>query len=200
MTTSDTPAFPAGSTRIKRLQRSLKLGGTIIALSVGVIVPVLLSTSVGIIALVLGEGSLTLVFGVLVISFTSAAVELLAGVPGEASHFDIPADQMLVTSYDGGSGAIGISYTPACDSNDHNIYYGDLFNVAAYDYTGEECDVGVTGTASFIPTLDSTYFLIVANNDSEEGSYGHSTTGERPEDIGTPVCDHDRNLGGVTCE
>ncbi len=74
MTRRDTASAPPGSTRIRRLQRSFRMGGTIVALSVGVIVPVLLSTSVGIIALVIGEGSLYLVFGVLVISFTSAAI------------------------------------------------------------------------------------------------------------------------------
>lgn len=60
--------------KLERIQKSLRLTGVIVALSVGVILPVLLSTSVGIIALVRGEGSLSLVVGVLVISFTSAAV------------------------------------------------------------------------------------------------------------------------------
>ncbi len=60
--------------RLERIQKSLRLTGVIVALSVGVILPVFLSTSVGIIALVLGEGSLSLVVGVLVISFTSAAI------------------------------------------------------------------------------------------------------------------------------
>ncbi len=60
--------------RLDRIQKSLRLTGVIVALSVGVILPVLLSTSVGIIAVVAGEGSLSLVVGVLVISFTSAAI------------------------------------------------------------------------------------------------------------------------------
>lgn len=60
--------------RLERIQKNLRLTGVIVALSVGVILPVLLSTSVGIIALVAGEGSLSLVVGVLVTSFTSAAV------------------------------------------------------------------------------------------------------------------------------
>ncbi len=63
-----------GNTKHKRIQRGLRLTGAIVALGVGVIPPVILSTSVGIVALVVGEGSLWLIFGVLVISFTSAAV------------------------------------------------------------------------------------------------------------------------------
>jgi signal transduction histidine kinase len=62
------------TTKQKKIQRGLRLTGAIIALGVGVIPPVILSTSVGIVALVVGEGSLSLIFGVLVISFTSAAV------------------------------------------------------------------------------------------------------------------------------
>jgi two-component system phosphate regulon sensor histidine kinase PhoR len=64
----------AGATRIERLQKNLKLTGAIVVLSVGVLLPVLLSTSVGIITLVVGTDSWDLIFGVLIISFTSAAI------------------------------------------------------------------------------------------------------------------------------
>lgn len=60
--------------RIERIQKSLRLTGAIVTLSVGVILPVFLSTSVGIVALVLGEESLSLVVGILIICFTSAAI------------------------------------------------------------------------------------------------------------------------------
>ena len=61
------------STRIKRLQRSMSLTGVIVLLSVGVILPVILSTSVGIVTLALGESSGAIVIGVLTISFAAAA-------------------------------------------------------------------------------------------------------------------------------
>ncbi len=64
----------SGATRIERLQRNLRLTRAIVVLSVGVLLPVLLSTSVGIVALVVGESSGSLIFGVLIISFTSAAI------------------------------------------------------------------------------------------------------------------------------
>lgn len=51
----------------------MSLTGAIVALTVGVIVPVLSSTSLGIILLVLGESSEDTVFGVLVLSFAAAA-------------------------------------------------------------------------------------------------------------------------------
>jgi two-component system, OmpR family, phosphate regulon sensor histidine kinase PhoR len=70
-----TPAMKNRSrARIERIQKSLRLTDVIVTLSVGVILPVLLSTSVGIVALVLGEESLSLVVGILIICFTSAAI------------------------------------------------------------------------------------------------------------------------------
>jgi len=45
-----------------------------VALSIGVIVPVFLSASAGILLLILGKSSISLLFGILVICFTSAAI------------------------------------------------------------------------------------------------------------------------------
>lgn len=64
----------ARPTRIRKLRRNLSLTGAIIAISVGVLVPVILSTSVGIVALVIGEGSADLVLGILVLCFAAAAI------------------------------------------------------------------------------------------------------------------------------
>jgi two-component system phosphate regulon sensor histidine kinase PhoR len=56
------------------LQRSgLGLRGAIVTLSVGVLVPVILSTTVGIVALVIGTSTKELLIGILVVSFTAAA-------------------------------------------------------------------------------------------------------------------------------
>jgi len=62
------------ATRIKRLKRNLGLTGAIVTISVGVLVPVLLSTGVGIVALAIGEGSADLVLGILVLCFAAAAI------------------------------------------------------------------------------------------------------------------------------
>lgn len=52
----------------------MSLTGAIVAIAVGVLLPVILSTSVGIVALALGKGSEWTLFGVLVISFAAAAI------------------------------------------------------------------------------------------------------------------------------
>jgi two-component system, OmpR family, phosphate regulon sensor histidine kinase PhoR len=60
-------------TKITKLQQSMSLTGAIVALAVGVIVPVLSTTSTGIVLLAIGESSKETVFGVLVLSFAAAA-------------------------------------------------------------------------------------------------------------------------------
>jgi two-component system phosphate regulon sensor histidine kinase PhoR len=60
--------------RIRRRRPTLSLTGAIVALSVGVVVPVLLSTSVGIVTLALGQSSHAIVVGVLVVCFAAAAL------------------------------------------------------------------------------------------------------------------------------
>ena len=125
------------------------------------------------------------------------------GVPGQASHQDAPSDQMRA-ALNAGTGAIDLTYTAACDASEHTIYWGDLADVAAYGYGGAACAVGTAGTASFDPGAGNSFFVVVGNNGAEEGSYGRywidAATGERDEDVGTPVCDIPQNLAGVTCE
>ncbi len=60
--------------RAPRARRSLSLRGAIVTLAVGVLVPIILSTSVGIVALVVGSSTKELLIGVLVVSFTTAAL------------------------------------------------------------------------------------------------------------------------------
>ena len=65
---------PVTTARINRRGRSLSLNGVIVALAVGVLLPVMLSTAVGIVTLALGESTQWIVVGVLVISFAAAAI------------------------------------------------------------------------------------------------------------------------------
>jgi len=60
--------------KLKRINRQMRMTGPMVTLSVGVIVPVFLSTSAGILLLILGRSSISLLFGILVVCFTSAAI------------------------------------------------------------------------------------------------------------------------------
>ncbi|MBW2264054.1 MAG: HAMP domain-containing histidine kinase [Deltaproteobacteria bacterium] len=55
-------------------RRTLSLTGAIVAITVGVLVPVLLSTTVGIVAIAIGESSADLVLGILVICLAAGAI------------------------------------------------------------------------------------------------------------------------------
>ncbi len=128
----------------------------------------------------------------------------VGGAPGEASHQNVPADQMLA-SLNHASHQIDITFTPACDATDHTIYYGALEDVSTYSYAGGICRIGADGLASFNPDLGNIFFLIVGSNDSVEGSYGKSyinqISQERPEATGiAPACDFPQDLAGVVCE
>jgi len=129
---------------------------------------------------------------------TSAPVtSVTVGVPGEPSHQTVPAEQMRA-GYDDGTGFIDMTYTPACDAADHTIYYGDLAGVSTYSYSGAECSIGVGGSYSFDPGTGSFFFLVVANDGNEEGSYGKDTLfTERPS---AAVCAFPQNLTGIVCE
>jgi len=61
-------------TRLKKLGPNLSLTGVIVTLAVGVMLPVILSTSVGIVSIALGEKANNLVVGVLVICFAVASI------------------------------------------------------------------------------------------------------------------------------
>ena len=60
-------------TRIKQLRRSMGYARMFVALAVGVLLPVILSTSLGIVTLAMGESSDAIVLGVLVVCFAAAA-------------------------------------------------------------------------------------------------------------------------------
>jgi hypothetical protein len=123
----------------------------------------------------------------------------VAGAPGAASPQSTPESLMSV-GYDDATGVIGIAYTPACDATNHTVYFGDLADVATYDYSGAACGRGTSGTTSFHPgAIENVFFVIVGNTGVVEGSYGADGDGaERPEDTGTAGCDLPLDLSG-TC-
>ena len=61
-----------------------------------------------------------------------------------------PAQQMRA-SYQRATGAIDLTYTPACEATDHAVLYGPLTSVSGYGYSGAACHVGTSGAASFVP-------------------------------------------------
>jgi hypothetical protein len=131
------------------------------------------------------------------LELTTVDVSASAGPPGEASDPAASGEQMTA-SYDEATGRIDVSYVPACDSQNHNIYYGDLSLVSSYAWDGAECDVGSSGSASFDPQRQNAFFVVVAHDSVLEGPYGLASDGsQRPEDVGTANCDYPQDLASV---
>ncbi len=123
-----------------------------------------------------------------------------AGPPGEASSPTLPAAEPLrVTAYDGTTGALTVSFTPACAATDHAAFSGPLASVAQLAWDGVACGLGDTGAATFDPGSGDRFFVLVGQDAVDEGSYGTDSTGnERPEATGPGSCDLPQSLA-VTC-
>ena len=121
--------------------------------------------------------------------------------PGSASGPE--QSLMQVTGYDPGSGAITLSYAPACDAADHTIHYGSLDNLATYGWASAQCDFGTSGNLIFTPDPgvgQSLFWVIVGKNPTYEGSYGTDGAGqERPVSAVAGVCALPQSLAAV-CE
>jgi hypothetical protein len=122
--------------------------------------------------------------------------------PGGASA---PAQApMVVTGYDAVSGAIALSFAPACDATGHTVHYGRLADIATYGWAAADCAIGIGGSGSFIPIPaagENLFWVVVGNNASWEGSYGADSAGiERPPDtINAGACFRQQSLATV-CE
>jgi hypothetical protein len=92
------------------------------------------------------------------------------------------ATQLTVSLIDPTSGSLALSFTPACQASNHNVYFGSLDDVAAYGWSGSDCGIGNTGYyPGFSPGPGSYFFVVVGNAGGMEGSYGHSMPpSERP--------------------
>jgi hypothetical protein len=129
-------------------------------------------------------------------SSANCAADCVIGGPGEAS-----AGSLRVSGFDRATGRLDFVYAPACDATQHTIYSGPLSALATYGYASAKCNVGASGSASFVPAAGDQFFLLVGQDGVREGSYGKNSAGvERPEDTATPGCDRPQDLAGVICQ
>jgi len=120
-----------------------------------------------------------------------------ARVPTECS-FVTPGEveSLQVSGHNPGLKSLSIEYTPACDSDNHTIVFGPLDDVGVHGYSGQKCEIGRNGEATFDLGPGSIFFLVVGNDGvAVEGSYGRDGDGtERPEDLDDPSCAYTRDL------
>jgi outer membrane protein assembly factor BamB len=117
-----------------------------------------------------------------------------SAAPGEAGL----GRPLTVTPGPGAS--LLLDYSPACNADDHAIYWGirpDL-ETSGMHWTGSTCGLGMgpsTFDAATPPVGSVLYFVVVGRNAGWEGSYGRSVTGvEWPEASGLGACDLPRIL------
>jgi hypothetical protein len=116
-------------------------------------------------------------------------------VPGEAGA----GAWLMIEGFDQATGMMSLSHGVPCGAADHVIQYGELSraNLESYNWGGQECHIGMSGAYDWptTGTPDSVFFVVVADNGLEEGSYGQSSYGfERPEDTASATCQCVQNL------
>ena len=106
-----------------------------------------------------------------------------SATPGE-----MPA--MLVPSHNQAAQSFAINYdNTTCEQTSNNVFYGPLSQISSYSYSGQSCTIGNTGSYNFdySAVTESIFFVVVAQNGVNEGSYGIATTGtERPDALQCP--------------
>jgi hypothetical protein len=131
------------------------------------------------------------------ITMLQVSVTGAAGTPGETSEPGI-LPPLLVTGYNNLTGEISISYESSCETDQNNIYYGNLADVSLWNWTDQVCDIGVGGAGAFTPAGDSIFFVVVGNKSGKEGSYGQSSAGMERSTTLANVCGETQDLSG-TC-
>ncbi|MFN7965746.1 MAG: hypothetical protein U0V87_08685 [Acidobacteriota bacterium] len=120
---------------------------------------------------------------------------LATPTPGETSGAAL--SQLRVTSHNASTRQMTLSYGVACQTTDNTIYYGPLDQVSTYNYTGQQCGIGVSGTYVWnYPASPSSFFFLIAGRDSAaEGSYGKKSDGtQRPPSTTNTTCPRAQNL------
>jgi hypothetical protein len=132
------------------------------------------------------------------VSVTNATFRQVCAT-GTSAH---PSEAGPMTASRAAAGtAVDLLYTPACGALDGAVYWGTGPITGAPAWTGAACGLGMSGAASFDPgdpaPGELIYFVLVGQNDTEEGSYGLGFDGERPEAVGVGTCERPQVLGGA---
>ena len=104
-----------------------------------------------------------------------------------------------MTAQRGSGASVAVTYAAACGATQHTVYAGNLATLrpGGLAWSQRFCSLGATGTLSFTPT-GNVYFVVAGNNGTNEGSYGRTSSGERPAAGSGGACTYTQNLSG-TC-
>jgi N-acetylneuraminic acid mutarotase len=119
--------------------------------------------------------------------------------PTEASPYGLPSYWTKGTGT-----SVNVNYIPGCNATGETVYWGSAIGriPSALQWTNQACSRGNSGLATFDPGTPGPgqffYCVVVANNGSQEGSYGKSSSGqERPQATGLSGCSYTLDLTGA---
>jgi hypothetical protein len=104
-----------------------------------------------------------------------------------------------MTAQRGTGASVAVTYTPACGATQHTVYAGDLatLRTSGLAWGQRFCSLGASGSLTFTPS-GNVYFVVAGNNGTTEGSYGRTSTAERPAAASGGACSYVQDLSG-TC-
>ena len=100
--------------------------------------------------------------------------------PPVADGAHIPGGQVQASLNPNGTDIDVTWDATSCAATQYNLFYGSLASVSTLTYDGAQCDLGVTGQATFTPPEGDVFFLIASEDvDGVEGGHGYDST-DRP--------------------
>jgi uncharacterized repeat protein (TIGR01451 family) len=84
---------------------------------------------------------------------------------------------------------LNLNWGSVCNASDYSIYRGTLPILSSSSYNHDQLICSTDGATSYLinSDADSYYFLVVANNNTVEGSYGEDS-GNNPRPVGITQC------------
>jgi hypothetical protein len=87
----------------------------------------------------------------------------------------------------------------SCPAGVYNVFYGPLADVATYTYSGQACDLGGTGTATFTAPGGDLFFLVVGQDGAIEGVHGFDGVGKAVPAFGGGHCGASKQIRSDRC-
>jgi hypothetical protein len=110
---------------------------------------------------------------------TIARIYELLGAGAVPDGRDVPGVGLVVAK--AGGGAIALSWGASCQGrdDDYEVYEGGIGDFTSH--APAACSTGGQTSASFVPSAEDSYYLVVPRRGAYEGSYGRASDGtERP--------------------
>ena len=88
----------------------------------------------------------------------------------------------------------------SCPAEDYHLFIGDLSAVSELTYSGADCNLGTSGSATFTPSNDDLYWIVVGVDAmNRAGSHGFDSTGGPRQATAGGLCQVTEQINASTC-